>query len=138
MKVTRSGDSVTNTDGSTPDRRQAEGVHEGEVELPPEQPDVIVVWTVDEAKALPEGTVLTWTESDPVEPERHAAVIAQWDGKLFIRHTRQNYWQDDFDLIHFPALAFTWPINEAGGGRAVGIEARPSRPAVPTRLVQHT
>lgn len=112
---------MTNSDGSAaPARRHvdvaqlAKGVHEGELELPPERPDVIVVWTVDDAKALPEGAVLTWTESDPVEPERHAAVIAQWDGKPFIRHTRDNYWESAFDLIHFPALAFTWPISEAG------------------------
>lgn len=108
---------TTNSDGrATPAQRDvdvvAEDVREGEVQVPPDQPDVIVVWSVDEAKALPEGTALTWMESDSLDPDRHAAVIAQWDGEPFIRHTRSDYWASSFGLVHFPALAFTWPINE--------------------------
>lgn len=116
---------TTSSDGrATPVRRDidvtqlTDDVREGEVQVPPVQPDVVIVWSVDEAKALPEGTVLTWMESDRIDPDRHAAVITHWDGEPYIRHTRSDYWENTFDIVCFPALAFTWPSAGIADPRA--------------------
>lgn len=87
-------------------------VQPGDVQMPPTQPTITVVWTVDEARALPKGTVITWMESC-WDPDRHAAVVTEsYDGEPRIAHTRQDYWESSLELIDFPALAFTWATDD--------------------------
>lgn len=87
------------------------------MQVPPVQPVITTVWTIEEVNQLPEGYVVIWSENDGHWQERRAAVIHDDNGRKSIEHTRSTiYYVSDRELIEYPALALKWP---AGGSFAL-------------------
>lgn len=78
------------------------------------EPVITTVRTVDEAKQLPEDSLVIWRDS--VNDERQAAVVRVYDGQRSMEHTKSgSYWVDGIHMIEYPALALTWPTTDPVG-----------------------
>jgi hypothetical protein len=116
------GENVTEeSPGSSSELDRAADRADDQILVPPDRPEISAVWTADEVRALPHGTVVTWQER--WTEERHAAVVTVYDAPA-IRHTRDDYWNDTIDLIEFPATALTWPADIAD--RSPELQAKPA------------
>lgn len=91
------GENVTEeSPGSSSELDRAADRADDQILVPPDRPAMSTVWTADEVRALPHGTVVTWQER--WTDERHAAVVTVYDTPA-IRHTRDDYWNDTIDRI---------------------------------------
>ena len=96
---------------------------QGDVQVPPVRPEIAVLWTIDEARRLAEGSVVIWGDAGP-SSARRAAVIHNDDLGVSIEHTNSIiYYETDLELIEYPALALTWPaLGDSAPASPHGLE----------------
>jgi hypothetical protein len=82
-------------------------------DAPPPVPAMHRIDTIEQLAALPDLTVVTYETPDRAgfDGARHAAVVytSDLDGERRVRHTQNDYDDNDLELITLPAWALIYP-----------------------------